>query len=270
MYQYYSHLALGLAKSDYSKLCDLLSHYDNMDRDTIIEYLGLIAEQAISWDDSKKYPFWKELINQKEWLIHNNPESLDEFMMSLLESAINQTTPIDIRYSYRRIYESGYFYYDDDGDFNTKWEAKHNKQQTAVYEIFTTYGINAVVEFAQEVNNEAWIAQNLGKKLSNDDIKALLKMCHESKLRKNFLASIIDGYIIANGYEALTQIELNCYTSNYIAWILSCIRPSMQLFDIAQSLLNESIDLYWDIISIPRYGLDDSINLNYVWNQLVS
>lgn len=270
LYQYYSHLALELAKTDYSKLRDLLSHYDNMDRDTIIEYLRLIAEQSISWDDSKKYPFWKELINQKEWLIHNNHEGLDEFMMSLLESAIDKTAPTDIRYSYRRLYETGYFYYDDDGDFNTKWETKRDKQQTAVYEIFSTYGINSVVEFAKEVNNEAWIAQNLGKKLSKDDIKALLKMGHEAKLSKNFLASIIDGYIIANGYNILTQIELECYASSYIAWILSCIRPSMQLFDIAQSLLNEDIDLYWDIIFIPRYGLDDSINLNYVWNQLIS
>lgn len=269
LYQYYSHLALELAKEDYSKMCDLLSHYDDMDRDTIVEYLTLITEQATEWDDSKKYPFWKELLNQREWLVHNTSEDLDDFLMKLLASAIEKTVPADIRYSYRRLYEPGYFDYDDEGDFHSKWGAKRNKQETAVYEIYVSYGIEAVVEFAKELNNEAWIAQNLGKQLKEDDIKALLKMCYESRLNKNFFASIINGYIISNDYSAINQIELGGYDANYISWVLTCLRPSMRLFEIANDLLKEQIKLYWNEIVIPRFGLDDCVDANYVWRQLI-
>ena len=269
LYQYYSRLALGLAKADYSKMVDLLSYYDDMDRDTIVEYLSLIAEQAMGWDDSKKYPFWKELLNQKEWLVHNTEDDLDVFMMKLLETTIEIVTPSDIRYIYRRLYEPGFFDYDDEGEFHAKWEAKRNKQETAVCEIYVSYGIESVVEFAKELNNEAWIAHNLGKQLKEDDIKTLLKMCYESKLNKDFFASIINGYIMANDYDAIIQTELEIYSLDYISWVLSCLRPSMRLFEIVKDLLGEQSKLYWDSISIPRFGLDDDIDLNYVWNQLV-
>lgn len=269
LYQYYSHLALGLAKENYSKMCDLLSYYDDMDRDTIVEYFTLIIEQSIGWEDSKKYPFWKALLNQKEWLIHNTTEALDDFVMKLWDSAIEKTTPVDIRYSYRRLYEPGYFDYNDDGEFDTKLEARRNKQETAVYEIYVSYGIEDIVEFAKELNHVGWIAHNLGKQLKEEDIKTLLKMCFDSSLDKNFFESVISGYVATNDYDAILQIGLRSYSPDYISWVLSCIRPSMRLFEIAEDLLGEQIKLYWDSIVIPRFGLDDSIDFNYVWKQLV-
>ena len=268
LYQYYSRLALGLAKSEYPKMVDLLSYYDDMDRDTIIEYLSLITEQAVEWDDSKKYPFWKELLNKKDWLVHNAEDDLDDFMMKFLDTAIEKVVPADIRYVYRRLYEPGYFDYDE-GDFHTKWEAKRNKQETAVYEIYSSYGIESVVEFAKELNNEAWIAQNLGKQLKKEDINLLLKMCYESGLNKDFFASIINGYIIANDYDAFIQTELRTYSVDYVAWVLSCVRPSMRLFEIAKDLLGKQSELYWNLMTVPYLGLDDDIDLSYVWDQLV-
>ncbi len=269
LYRYYSHLALGLAKDDHSKMVDLLSYYDDMDRDTIVEYLSLISEQAMEWDDSKKYPFWKQLVNQKEWLVHNTEDELDDFMMKLLDTTIEKVAPTDIRYIYRRLYEPGYFDYDNEGEFHTKWEAKCNKQETSVYEIYVSYGIDSVVEFAKELNNEAWIAQNLGKQLKEEDIKALLKMCYESRLSKEIFASIINGYIIANDYDAIIQTELETYSLDYVSWVLSCLRPSMRLFEIVKDILGEQSNLYWNSIVVPRLGLDDEVDLNYVWGQLV-
>jgi hypothetical protein len=43
----------------------------------------------------------------------------------------------------------------------------------------------------------------------------------------------------------------------------------MRLFEIVEDLLGEQSKLYWDSIIIPRFGLDDEIDLNYVWEQLV-
>lgn len=269
LFQYYSHLALGLAESEYSKMVDLLSYYDDMDHDTIVEYLSLITEQVVGWDDSEKYPFWNELLNKKEWLVHNIKEDLDDFMMKLLETTIEKVAPMDIRYIYRRLYEPGYFDYDDEGEFHTKWEAKRNKQETSVYEIYVSYGIDSVVEFAKALNNEAWIAQNLGKQLKEQDIKALLKMCNESRLNKEIFASIINGYIIVNDYDAIVQTELETYSLDYVSWVLSCLRPSMRLFEIVNDLLGEQSNLYWNSIVIPRFGLDDEVDLNYVWERLV-
>ena len=120
-------------------------------------------------------------------MAHNATEDFDDFVMRLLESTIEKVTPIDIRYIYRRLYEPGYFDYDD-GEFHTKLEAKRNKQETAVYDIYVSYGIESVVEFAKELKNEAWIALNLGKQLKEDNIKTLLKMCYESNLNKEFFA----------------------------------------------------------------------------------
>lgn len=269
LYQYYSRLALDLAKEDYSKMCDLLKHYDHMDRDTFIAYLDLIMEKSSFWDDSQKYPFWKEFSDHKDWILHNENEVCEDGIMELIDSTIEKTTPDDIRYRYRRLYESNFFDYDEEGEFKTKCEARRNRQGSAVYEIYTSFGIESVIEFGKAINREAWVAQNLGKNLKAEDIKKFLLLCYEEKLNKDFFESVIDGFIMANGYEVLIQCELERYTAEYMSWVLTCVRPSTRLFEIAEQLLKENIDLYWKSLAIPLFGLDDRIDSNYVWRRLV-
>ena len=269
LYQYYSQLALTLARESYEKMQDLLSDFDHMGRETIIEFLSLVNVKAANWDDSQKYPFWKTFCIEKQWLTHRSEDEIDSSMVEILDSSIVLTAPSDIRYSHRLLYESGYIDYDDDDQFETKWQAQRNKQENAVYEIFTVYGIDSVVEFGMALNQPAWIAQHLGMKLNEEEFCRLVQLCYENKIEKTFFATVIYGYIIVKGPEALSLVKFDTYDVNYVVWVLSRPRLSTRLFEIAEQVLQENIDLFWRAILIPRFGLDNDIELDIVWKNLV-
>lgn len=269
LYQYYSQLALSLAREDYEKMKDLLSDFDHMEREAVIEFLSLVNVKAVHWDDSQKYPFWKVFSIEKQWITHHSEDEIDSSMIEILDSSIALTAPTDIRYSYRLLYESGYIDYDEDDQFETKWKAKQNKQENAVYEIFTTFGIDSVVEFGTALNQPTWIAQHLGMKLREEEFSELMHLCYEDKLDKTFFASVIYGYVFVNGPESLSLKEFDTYDLNYVAWVMSRPRLSMRLFEIAEQILQENVDFFWNAILIPRFGLDDGVDLNIVWKHLV-
>lgn len=269
LYSYYSNLALTLAKEDYYKLRDLLSNNDDMDCETITAYLRTIIEQSDNWDDSQKYPFWDKLLDKKTWIIHNVKEKLNESMMELLSCAIEKTYPNDIRYSHKRLYSSNCFDYDESGEFESKWHKQKELQESAVYEIFSTYGVSSVVQFGKELNEELWVAQNLGKKLKEKDVNMLISLGYRAEIDKDFLVSAINGYVIVNNYDSIEKLDFKKYPADYISSILSHIYPSMELFEIAEHLLEDNINLFWKYLSIPRLGLHDNINTQYVWEHLV-
>ncbi len=269
LYQYYSQLALSLAKENYEKMKDLLSDFDHMGRENMIEFLSLVNMKAVNWDDSQKYPFWKAFSIKQQWITQRSEDEIDSSMMEILDSSIAVTAPTDIRYSYRLLYESGYIDYDADDQFETKWKAKRNKQREAVYEIFTTFGIDSVVEFGTGLDQSAWVAQHLGMRLSEDEFSRLIQLCYDKKLDKAFFASVIYGYVIVKGPEVLFSTKLDTYEANYVAWVLSQASLSMRLFEIAEQILQENLDLFWSAIHIPRFGLDDGVDLDFVWKHLV-
>lgn len=269
LYQYYSQLALSLAKENYEKMKDLLSDFDHMGRETMIEFLSLVNVKAANWGDSQKYPFWKAFCFEKQWITYHSEDEIDSSMIEILDSSIALTAPTDIRYSYRLLYESGYIDYDEDDQFETKWQAKRNKQENAVYEIFTTFGIDSVVEFGTALSQPTWVAQHLGMKLNEEEYFRLVQLCYENKIDKTFFATVIYGFVIVNGPEALSSAKFNTYDANYVAWVLSRPRLSMRLFEIAEQLLQENFDLFWRAILIPRFGLDDSVESDIVWKNLV-
>ena len=269
LYTYYSDVALNVAKKDYMKFCALLTQCNEMDSITFNNFLKLILEQCPAWTDVQKYPFWNVLQDQKAILNHNTSDSIDTSTQNLLNSCIEQTIPLDIRCRYKRLYESNYIDVDEDEDFHSHWEQRKKLQESSVYEIYTTFGIEAVVQFGEDIGKPNWVAQNLGRGLSIKECDNLLTLCSIEKLDRNFLVSIIVGLVVQNGCDILLEINFSEYSADLVSWLLSHLPLSMRLFEIANTILRQDIKLFWQFVVIPPFGLDPEIDLNYVWNCLV-
>lgn len=264
-YAYYSNLALDIAKKDYAKMRVLLSHCNEMDRAVFENFLKLVLEQSSTWNDIQKYPFWNELQNQKTFVTRKSYKDVD---ISLLESAIERTYPSDIRCRYRRLYDSFYVVDDDEKDSDHKWEKKRAKQETAVYEIYASFGIDAVFQFGKDVGNIPSVAHCLGKHLTKEEINLFLSSCYEQKLDRDFFASVVNGFVIQNGYDYLLQIDFSSCSADFTSWLLTQLQPSMQLFEIANNILTQNVKLFWQSIRVPRLGFLPEIDPNYVWKRL--
>lgn len=269
LYAYYSDVALSIAKKDYTKFCALLTHCNEMGNVVFKNFLQLILEQCPTWTDAQKYPFWNVLQNQKAILNHNESASIDTSSLNLLNSCIEQTTPLDIRCRYKRLYESNYIDFNDEENLRTRWERRRKLQESSVYEIYTTFGIDAVVQFGEDISNPNCVAQNLGKGLSIKECDDLLALCSIEKLDRNFLVSIIVGLVVQNGCDILLEIDFGKYPVDFVSWLLSHLPLSMRLFEIANIILKQDIKLFWQSAVIPHFGLNPEVDLNYVWNCLV-
>lgn len=269
LYRYYSSLAVKLAKEDYSKLYDLLPCLKYMDKTTIKEYLEYVIQGSNSWNDSIKYPIWNSFSDQKMNVIRNFATTADKAIMELLDLAICKLTPTDIRQKYRRIYDSEFTFFLQDDNFSKNREDTLKQQNNAVQEIYSDYGIDDVIKFAKDVNKVTLVAHNLGKFLKCSDFQNLLTSCFENNLEQNFFSSILNGFVFSNGYNSLLELNFNDYPPEYTAWVLSCVSIHNNIFEIAEKILKENVNLYWNQLIIPTYFPEESINSHFVWEKLI-
>lgn len=266
LYAYYAKLALDIAKNDYVKLKALLTHCNEMDNSIFEDFLHLILEQSVTWTDAQKYPFWNTLQNHRAIMKRNAPDGIDISTQDLINSAIKHTSPSDMRYRYKRLFDP--IFIDDDDNW---WEKRQTRQENAVCDVYSSFGIDGVVQFGIDVGNSVLIAQKLGNNMTIKECNSLLSLCTAKKLDRNFFASAVKGLVARYGYGILHKIDFRNCSSDFVSWLLSQMPPSMKLFEVANQLLkqDQNIDVFWQSIDIPYMGLSSEIDPNYAWTCLV-
>ena len=271
MYDYYSGLAIDLARHDISKLYDLVQHFKAMDNETACLFLQTVLDVSNSWNDEEKYPVWSNLSTYKMWILNNAEAPLDEKKIHLLDLAIDQTAPTDALYNYRLVFHPQYIDYDEDESPQTasKFQKRRILQQEIPQRIYDEYGIDSVVQFGRDVNNYHLIANYLGRTIATEELEVLIKACFENDLERDFVSSVLYGFCYSNDVSTVGELNLIGYPPEYIAWLLTCLPIVDAVFTLVDRLLSGCENLYWETISIPPYGIGVEADVNYVWKKLV-
>ncbi len=272
MQNYYSNVAIELAKQDIKKLHDLLNHFENMDKESVRAYLKTILDTSSNWDNETKYPVWSKMSIYRSWVVNNATEDLDKEMMDLLSSVIEKTTPDEAIYNFRLLFEPQYFDYDEDESDGTlsKLQKRRNAQQDAPDKIYNSYGIKSVIQFGRDVNNLSLIANYLGRSLDKKELRKLIKTCFDNDLEKEFFATVLYGFFYANDISDICDLGLDEYPPAYIAWVFTCFPIDNKIFKLVDQFLADHQNLYWETISIPHLGVGDEADANFMWNKLIN
>lgn len=268
LHDYYAEIAINLAKQDINKLHDLLNQFEHMSKESICLYLQTIVDMCQNWNDEEKYPVWSKMLIYRS-KISNTSISSDKDILTQLECVINATIPSKNIFTYRLLFEFQYFDDETSEESTSKWEHKKNKQKEIPIKIYKEYDIETVIKFGNDVKNLATVASYLGQSLSTKDLSALVKLCYEENLDKDFLSSVLWGFYYANEPEEIYNLQLEQYTSEYTAWIFTRFPIQNEVFTLVDEILANNQSLYWEKIHIPYLGVGEDVDVNLIWNKLI-
>ena len=200
---YYQEIALQLSHDSAQRLSVLAGYTWNMSQKQLREYLATVQGCSPTWSDSQKYIVWDSLESLRVRILLNSenkkPET-EEF--KLLEAAIAQTMPRQKKYQYLRLYSNGAHesLLEETG---SRWRKHEADKINAIFDIYSTDGIDSVIQFGQQAGNLQDVGWKLGTKLELPDFDEILKK-YEEEPDSQFFCAVIGGFLSTNGVSVLS------------------------------------------------------------------
>lgn len=273
LYRYYASIAVALAAGSASKMEDLTEYIDYFDGETIEQYLLGISAVVPQWSDEEKFPLWNKLSDLKfRILMSNQGVASDTTPYKHLCSTIELMAPQENHVLYRRLYLSNYdadMLHEEDG-FTAKWDEKEKEKRTAILDLYTRYGLEAVEQFGLHVKNLHDVGYKLGQTLPTADMKNVIQKGYTKAITDTFLHATLQGHAIALGADTLLCVDLQNYSPEFISDVLSQIYISHDLIDVVHQLLPNNEMLFWNTIRLPvGIGAGGGLDLLYIVDRLL-
>lgn len=275
LYRYYSALAVELAADDTEKLTDLVKYVDYLDEEAIERYLSNISLVADELTDEIGFALWNKLSDVKYSILLDQKEAgaPDTALYRQLCMVIDQLQPLDKCILYRRLYLSHideYILHEDD-DFMGAWEKKDIRKTEAVLDIYKSCGLESVQDFGVQVNDMFDVGRRLGQGIEISDMQHILQIGFSEAILPLFLYVIVDGFARNHGLQALLVAGLQNYDTDFISNVLSRLPLSNELVNMAEQLLADDRQLFWEKIIPPTFlRSGDDIDIPYVVDQLLT
>lgn len=250
LFQYYTQQALEIAGTNATKLLPLIKRTSYMSKQEIMDLLERICTSCGLWSDNEKCSFWIELEDLHYRGVHENDEaSVDSALYTRLCDTITAVTPRSALYRYKRLYVSR-TYSLSLGE--NRWDKLEEERQSAVEEIYRSFGFSGAVEFGFSVNALPEIGRRIGKVLSAQEINDVIPQFLSESVPA-FYSYLIRSFLDENGVSAIKALNLSAYKKSDIVRIL-CLAPFTQaLLEMLPEFLGEEVSLYWSSVDIPSF-----------------
>lgn len=248
--QFYMRQAITMAGTDLAKLAQLSKHTDYMSVEDIDSYLETIRNSSADWSDSEKCSLWIELCELKCRTLSDNPGTIpDTPLYHALCSTIDSICPQSILYRHKRLYLSQFHeFHTDEGH----WKELEQQKDNAVWEIYSTLGLDAVIEFSISVNALSDTAHRLGRRISVEELKRTLPE-YEKGESTEFYSSLVKGFLYKNGVSSIVQLDLPAFMPEFIATVLRDAPFTHELISLIPQYLPGHEELFWETAVIAPY-----------------
>ena len=165
--QVYSQLAIGQARTDITKLNDLIDRFVNLSRPAQDEVLAFLRTKDVAdLTELERLPLWESLIGlAKKHRRHSDVEwAMSEADLVRIEEAAAALKPKKSGLIHRRLFsEIDHELYDESGDWDTQKKNLEAKRRDAVKDVLATDGIVGVIEFARTVAKPGIVGASLAE-----------------------------------------------------------------------------------------------------------
>lgn len=240
---YYQAIALQLSHDSAQRLSVLAGYTWNMSQKQLREYLATVQGCSPTWKDNQKYIVWDSLQSLRVRILFKSDKKKPEAeVFKLLEDAIAQTMPGQKLYQYLRLYTKGAHesLLEETG---SRWRIHEADKVNAIFDIYSTDGIDSVIQFGQQAGNLQDVGRKLGTKLGLSDFDEILKK-YEKEPDSEFFCAVVGGFLSTNGAAVLSELELGMYNTDFKAKVLLAAPPSPDIFAIVGKYLPDKA-LYW-------------------------
>jgi hypothetical protein len=269
----FAELAISMAKKDLAKLSNLIDHLNDLPPSACEQLLTYLSSDEItSRPESDKLRLWNKIID----LVKNHrkyagakwamtPEQVDK--IAYVADLLAPRAPM---FSHQRLFSGRLFDLSEWGDTSDEQIKKLDEaRQRAVNEIFGIGGVQAVLDFAKEVDSPSLVGFAVGMvgkdEIDQDVLPNLLEMDKKSLVQ--FAGGFVQGRFHKRGWQWIDQIEISKWHPSQIGQFLAYLPFTSKTWERVSSFLKGDESSYWSRANATPYEIDK--DLDFAIEQLI-
>jgi hypothetical protein len=248
----YTELAISEAKQDLSKLAELIDRlyaFPPSARDQLLAHLR--SDAVVAMPQADRLCLWTKLVNlvtkhrrfaHTEWAI--KPKRVVDEIAKVAET-IAPDAPI---YRHQRLFNEGDFVlYEEDGNYEEQSRKLGDLRQKAVEEVFADGDVEAVLEFAESVQNPSHVGVCFAVIAGSDTEGMILPVLLESqtKSRAQFAGGFVQGKFRRCAWQWVDELDISQWTPSQIGQLLAFLPFIPKTWERSAQLLGEDESSYW-------------------------
>ena len=255
----YAAIALELAKSDSAKLPELLDRIGRIPDPTRAEVLNYLRSAAVrELPEAERRPIWEELMKlvsvhrqyaDAEW-------AMDSESVTTLEEIAKSLQPSSPMARHHRLFGGEEFELFEQRD---NWEEEErklqSKRQEAVIEIFSSDGLDALLQFAQSVDAPSKVGDAFGVAADSSVDTRLLPVQIDRDEYKDFVSGFIWARLRSKGWNWPNTLGIEHWTTEQQLGFLLKLPFAKEAWELAESLLKEHVNRYWAAVYPNAYNV---------------
>lgn len=264
----YTNLAVGLAKSDTGKLCELIERLSDLPKtahESLLDHLT--TDKIVSLPESDRLPLWEKL----DELVRRHRKFADA-KWALPENAVNKIAetaqalaPTSPTFKYQHFFGGRDFdLYDERGDFDEQRKWLDEARQAAIIEIIGDGDVDAALKFATKVATPYEVGRALGAIASDGMEVSILPSLLDSE--DDTLVRVVAGFIWARFWKFkidwVDAVLEGDWSPEHRAKFLTLLPFEKEIWKrVALHLKDAHEALYWKNAKVNPYGPDHDLTI---------
>jgi len=262
----YAERALNLAKTDLSRLTQLIDHLPNLSPPTNTRLLEYVASPNVTElpDEDRRAP-WEALIS-----LAAKHRKFPDATWTMKSDVIDQIEEIAIKISpkasevlARRLFAGrDWDLYDEMDNYEGQQEIVNQKRQEATQTIFKKGGFSAVLNFAREVESPWKVGVAFGQiALEEEDANVLPQyLSSEEKPIRDFAGGFVMGRFIKKQWAWVDSLSTKDWTPAQQTEFLTTLPFGKESWSRAEKTLKNDAALYWkDVNAFQLTSTDEML-----------
>jgi hypothetical protein len=260
-------IAIEMASQDVKKLDEIIDHLDHLPLPSLEKVLDILASDTITarpeservglWNDLMKFTTRHKRFAGAKWAMPSD-------LVSKIEVIAKQLEPKNLTALNQRLFNGRDF---DLYEESENWEEQRKKleahRQQAIKAIVESYGVDAVIQFADTVESPSNVGYSLGIVAEAETDLIILPKLLESKSNKivQFTGAYVSSRYWNQGWTWVDKINMTNWSTVQKAQFLVCLPFTVETWRRTERLLGEAENAYWNKVSVNAFQSDSQLDI---------
>lgn len=264
----YIDLAVALAKSDSTKLCELIKRLSDLPKtahDSLLEHLN--SDAIVSLPEADRLPLWETLdgVVRHHRKYSDADWALPEDAVNRIAETAQALSPVSPEFKYHHLFGGRDFdLYDEKGNYDDQRMRLDEARQAAIREITGDGDVDAALSFASRVAAPYEVGRALGAIASDGMESSILPLLLDSE--DETTVRVVAGFIWARFWKLKTEwvdaVLERAWSPEHQSKFLTLLPFEEQIWERVSSHLTASHEeLYWKNAKVNPYGPDRDLTI---------
>lgn len=264
---FYGETLVSMAVKNITKIGLLIDHLDDLPQNAFDKLLELLSsEDILALSEEEQFPLWDRLykFTKKHRYFSDAEWALKGDLLLRIEAITEKLTPSHPTRLYKHLFlDSDFDLYDEKDNWEEQSIKLDERRQAAVKEILNLGGLNAIIQFVEEVESSMKVGDSLGG-IADEEIDLALLPEFLDFTNSKYL-SFIGGYIwrrqYTNGWSWVDALDRTSWNKQQVSCLLTFLPFTKETWDRATHWLENLEKEYWQRVNFNPYQANEHLEI---------